>query len=156
MIRRGSSRRRGAAAVEFAVLVSIILVPVLLGMWEVGRMVEAQQLLHNAAREGARRAASGKMTNSEVTTVVLQYLQNAGLPTANATVTVQNLGPSSATDVSNAIQMDRLRITVTVPFADLRWTALNQITPFTALTGEAEWRCLRDRDFPFISDSPIE
>ena len=46
------------AAVEFAMILPVILT-LLLGIWEVGRMIEIQQILYNAAREGGRQAAYG-------------------------------------------------------------------------------------------------
>ena len=48
-------KRRGAAAVEFAVVAPIFLLLVF-GMIEYGRMVMVQQVLTNASREGARCA----------------------------------------------------------------------------------------------------
>ena len=50
--------RRGSAAVEAAVVMPVI-VTMLLGMLEVGRLVEVQEIMNNAAREGARQAAGG-------------------------------------------------------------------------------------------------
>src|SRR5262249_35393996 len=104
-------RRRAAAAVELAILLPTVLVPLLLGIWEMGRIVEAQQILDNAAREGARQATTGKKTNSQVTQVVLQYLTNAGLATTdatntvNVTVTVNDL-TNPGTDAAAANQLD--------------------------------------------------
>ena len=51
--------RDGAAAVEFAVCFSFILLPVMAGVWEGGRIVEIQQVAYSAAREGARSASTG-------------------------------------------------------------------------------------------------
>ena len=57
-------RSRGAAAaVEFA-LVLPVLVTLMVGLWEVGRIIQVQQVLSNAAREGARVAAQGQTINS--------------------------------------------------------------------------------------------
>ncbi len=42
--------RRAAAAVEMALLAPLM-TTLLLGIWEVARMVEVQQLVNNAARE---------------------------------------------------------------------------------------------------------
>ena len=72
-------RRRGTAAVEAAVLLPLALM-LMLGTWEVGRMVEVSQILNNAAREGGRSASTGQNTNSQVQQTVLNYLTNAGLP----------------------------------------------------------------------------
>ena len=46
-------RRRGDAIVEFAILAPI-LVLILFGVLEMGRVVDAWLVVHNAAREGAR------------------------------------------------------------------------------------------------------
>ena len=87
--RRASGCRRGVAAVEAALLLPVALI-LMLGTWEIGRMVEVEQILNNAAREGGRAASGGQDTNSQVQQVVLNYLQNAGLPSASATVTVSD------------------------------------------------------------------
>jgi len=51
--RRWRNDRRGAAAVEFAV-VAPILVTIMMGLIQSGRGYEAKNLLEGAAREGAR------------------------------------------------------------------------------------------------------
>lgn len=56
--------RRGVAAVETAVVLTFILVPLLIGIWEMGRVVQVQQIVANAAREGARLAAQARTINS--------------------------------------------------------------------------------------------
>jgi Flp pilus assembly protein TadG len=48
-------RRRATAAVEFALLAPLLLM-ILFGILEVGRIVDAWLVVHNAAREGARAA----------------------------------------------------------------------------------------------------
>jgi Flp pilus assembly protein TadG len=87
-----------------------VVLPVLLlflvGLWEVGRVVMVMQIMDNAAREGARLAASGCWTSSnahpsmlppstnndyEVQTKVLVYLQADGVNTTGAQVTVTNV-----------------------------------------------------------------
>ena len=90
----------------------------LLGTWELGRMSEVQQILNNAVREvAARQASAGQMTNSQVQSVVTNYVNNAGLPTTNVVVTVQDL-TSPGTDVSVASQSDQLQVTVSILFTD--------------------------------------
>src|SRR5438105_3836573 len=54
------TRRGGLAAVEMAVALPFIAI-LIFGIWDVGRMVEVQQLVNNAAREGARLAAVGSL-----------------------------------------------------------------------------------------------
>ncbi|MCI0701898.1 MAG: pilus assembly protein [Planctomycetia bacterium] len=94
--------RRGVAAVEMAFVVMLFVIPVLFGIWEVGRFVQIQQIVSNAAREGARIAAQGYTINTSgaptqikvstgatnVKDVVYDYLHGAGLT---------NLQPSDVT-----------------------------------------------------------
>src|SRR5262249_21022107 len=87
--------RRATAAVELALTLPLILW-LLIGLWEVGRIVEVQQFLFNAAREGARQAATGQYTNAQVQQIALNYLKiglndSSGSMTQNATATVVNL-----------------------------------------------------------------
>src|SRR5437016_2897541 len=63
MIRRApGARRSAAAAVELAFMMPFLLI-LLLGVWEVGRLIEVQQILNDAAREGARLASLGHIIN---------------------------------------------------------------------------------------------
>src|SRR5262245_23075391 len=83
-------RRSGSAVVEFSIVLPI-LVTLLLGIWEVGRMVQVKQILDNAAREGARAASTGFETLPQVDATVKNYLAAAGLKTDGYVVTVYNL-----------------------------------------------------------------
>src|SRR3954453_12745808 len=101
---RRRNTRGGVAAVEFAVVLPLLFT-LLVGVWEVGRVIQVQQVMVNAAREGARLAAQGQTINLtgaytqiSVTTgtpnirdTVLNYLAGAGIPTTGATVTFQFL-----------------------------------------------------------------
>src|SRR3954447_16616528 len=90
---RVPSSRAGAAAVEFAVVLPLIFL-LLLGTWEVARLVQVHAILSNAAREGARLAAQGQIINltgvytqivvtgadpnsPDVTSTVKYYVHNA-------------------------------------------------------------------------------
>jgi Flp pilus assembly protein TadG len=153
---RRSRQRRGNAACEFAILAPF-LVMLLLGTWEVGRLVQVRQILANAAREGCRQAATGRNTTSDIQTVVCQYLKDAGLPDyssqASSVVTVTNV--TSGGDVGDASQGDQIRIGVSIPFSDVRWVALNLITNTnTRLNGEADWVGLMDQAYPSSTTSP--
>src|ERR1700732_4155253 len=94
--------RRGASAVELAFLLPLILL-LIFAIWDGGRLVEVQQLLSNAAREGARQAATGSMLDgatgaqvnfmtSDVQQTVLNYLSRNGLNTSNVGVQFTELG----------------------------------------------------------------
>ena len=99
----------------------------MLGTWEVGRMVEVGQILNNAAREGGRSASTGQYTSSQVQQTVMNYLMNAGLPYTSATVTVTDL-TNPGTDCKAATEMDQLQITVSIPFSVVRWSAATLVT----------------------------
>ncbi len=85
--------RRGAAAVEFAIVAPVFFLLVF-GMIEYGRMVMVQQVITNASREGARVGVLDGATTAAVTTAVENYLQSAGIQ--GATVGVTPSPPSSA------------------------------------------------------------
>jgi Flp pilus assembly protein TadG len=128
-------RRQGVAAVELAFVLPLILLPVMFGVWEVGRLIQVQQIVNNSVREGARAASTGQYTNSQVQQVVLKYLTNAGVSTTSVTATVSN--QTRGGDVSSptlgqggtAQQLDSLQVTVSVPFSNVYWIALNYFVP---------------------------
>jgi Flp pilus assembly protein TadG len=116
MLRHRSSRpvRRGVAAIELAFAVLLLVVPLLIGIWEVGRLVQVQQTVSNAAREGARIAAQGYTIDASGNTAqirtgtgpvnvqqtVYNYLYAAGLTNlrpADVTVTFAFLTPRTTT-----------------------------------------------------------
>ena len=105
-------QRRGAAAVEFAV-VAPVFVLLVFGMIEFGRMVMVQQMLTNAAREGARLGVIEGNTATDVETRVDNYLAAANI--TGATVTVTTL-PASGSDTG-----DRISVTVSIPFGQVSW-----------------------------------
>ena len=147
--------RRGAAAVEFAIVASL-LVPVLLGIWEVGRLVQVQQLTHNAAREAGRQASTGTKTATEVRDAALNYLTRAGINTTGATVTVVNLTNPARSDPTNANQMDQFQITLALPFKNVRWIFADQITNTTELTATTDWYSMKDAPLTVSTSVPIE
>jgi Flp pilus assembly protein TadG len=121
--------RPGVAAVEMAFLLPSVLVPLLFGMWEMGRLIQAQQVVANAVREGGRTASTGQFTSAQVQTVVLNYLQNGGISTAGVTPVVTNLTRGGDVSVPNTHQLDQLQVSVTVPYSNVQWMAFNYILP---------------------------
>jgi len=86
-----SRRRSGAAAVEFAFVVTFVLSPILVGIWEMGRAIQVQQIVANAAREGARLAAQGRTINqngsvSQIVTSIDPASNPNALPNVKAAV----------------------------------------------------------------------
>lgn len=151
---RDRSNRRGVAAVEFAVVLPLLLL-VLAGLWEVGDMVRVQQLLSNAARVGGRQASTGLNTSAQVEQSVIQYLQNAGLPTSNVVVSVVDV--TSGGDVSNAQQLDQINVAVTIPFKDVAWDALSYVVSANSqITGTATWFSMVDLPVTVNTTLPIQ
>jgi hypothetical protein len=73
-------KRRGVAAVEFAFCLPLILL-LLMGLWEVGRIVQVSNVIRNGGREAARDASLAQDNLQAVATKLAAFLQGA-LPTA--------------------------------------------------------------------------
>ena len=169
--RRTNQRRRAVAAVEFALILPVIMILVS-GLLEVGRMAEVQQIVTEAAREGGRQASTTLLTTAQVQQVVTEYLQAAlndgdgtgktgQTRTQNATITVTNLTSSDAsgtpprTDPTGAVQLDQFQVVVTIPFRDLRWASPSLVTNnSTLVTGTALWNSMADLAYPTPSAPP--
>ena len=147
--------RRGVAATE-AAFVLPLLVLLMMGVWEVGRMVEVNQLLTNAVREGARLAAGGTQNNTPVTVAMVQaevqnYMTAAGLPSAavtGSTVSLTNKSSNTWTDPSSASPLDWYQVSVTIPsgsaYNSLRWGLISTITGMTSITVTTNWYSAND------------
>ncbi|QEL13988.1 TadE family protein [Limnoglobus roseus] len=175
MIRRSSpSRRCGVATVEAAVVLSLLLVPVLLGVWEVGRLIYVQQVVTNAAREGARLAAQGRIVNRlgtptaiafstgtpNVKDTVYQALITGGLSNlAQTDVTVKfafdndTLTASPSYNPSDGTKNQRFRVYVEIPFSKVRWITVGLVNP-TIVSYTVDWQMLVDDAFTVNSDLP--
>jgi Flp pilus assembly protein TadG len=150
-------RRRalpGIVAVEAAIILPVVLT-LLLGVWEVGRLVQITAIVNSAARQGGRIAASGVSNGTNVTVATVQqtvqgYMTAAGLPSAavnGAQIQVVNLSSHNWTDPCNATSLDPFKITVVIPsgtaFNSLRWTLLS-LTGVTQIAGQAQWVSAND------------
>jgi Flp pilus assembly protein TadG len=104
--------RRGAAAVEFAVVAPLFFLLVF-GMIEFGRMVMIQQVITNGSREGARIAVLDGATTGEVVTAVDNYLTNSSVTGATVTVT-----PDPPTTAGYG---EPVTVVVSIPFSQVSW-----------------------------------
>ena len=136
--------RRGTAAVELAVCLPFLLI-VIAGIWEVGRMVTAQQIIANAAREGGREVAAGQTSVATIQQQVVNYCNMNGLSNVTTSmVTVTNITAAARNDPTTCNQLDQWRVTVTVPYSSIKWSNIAQITPTTAITASADWYSMKD------------
>ena len=150
-----ANRREGTAAVEFAVIL-IFIVPLLIGLWEVGRLVEVQQLMNNAVREGARQASTGNKDSTAVKQDVVQYLTLNGIPCAESNVTLTNMTSSARNNPPSALQLDQFHIEVKIPFNSVRWVLLNKITNVQDLSAAADFYSMRDIPLTINATIPVK
>ena len=109
-----SSRRseRGSVLLEMAMTLPLLLL-VSVAIFELGRAYQTQQVLTNAAREGARMAVLPDASTSNVETRVRQYLESGRLSdpdTASVDIVTTATIPMGAATVSASV------VTVNYPF----------------------------------------
>ena len=103
--------RRGASAVEFAVVAPLFFMLVF-GCIEFGRALMVQQILTNASRVGARQAITLNANESDVISTATNYATSTSVTGVSVTVT-----PNPAT----ALAGDMVSVTVSVPFSNVSW-----------------------------------
>jgi len=138
-IRRQRWMRRGAAAVEFALVVPV-LVAVVVGAPDVSQFLNVGQTVSNASREGARRASDYSVSDvATVTTTVRNYLA-ASFPNLNssqinsaATITVRDSsgGTITGSGLGNVASGATISVEVSLTYNSVRW-----ISGFPGLNGK--------------------
>lgn len=105
--RTRKNRQKAQAIVEFAFVLPVLLL-MLMGIIEFGRIFMAQQTITNAAREGARIGILPSSTLADVEGTVSTYMNISGLE-GPSTITVANVGPTvqpgAATSVTVQYQL---------------------------------------------------
>jgi Flp pilus assembly protein TadG len=173
---RSTTRRRGVAAVEFAVVLPLLLL-LLVGIWELGRIINVQIIMNNAARDGARLAAQANIVNTtgaytqikfssgtpNIQGAIQAYLNAAGITNQTGLVIeLQFMEPAASggatptaknADPYTGVKNQRFRVRVSIPYDNVRWTTLTVINPST-LTAEAYWQCLVDDPFTVNTTLP--
>lgn len=124
-------KRRGVAAVEFAVVAPIFFI-FTMGIVEVGRLVMVQQVLTTASREGARVAILDSASTSSVQAAVSTYLSNVAISGATTTV--------SPTTLSSALPGDPVTVTVSINYANVSWLPSPWFFSQSTLTAQTQMR----------------
>lgn len=116
--RLNPGNRRGQGVVEFALLVPVLLL-ILLGIIELGWLMNVNLQVSNAAREGARAAAVGK-TTANVSTRVTNFLSGMNItPTVTQQYSTDNGSTWTTLGTTNSINnapngsLVRIRLQVT-------------------------------------------
>jgi hypothetical protein len=125
-----------------------------LGVLEIGRYIDVYMMINAAAREGARQASTGQMTNAQVIAAVTGCVQAAGLPTNQLTVTVSDL-TNPGTDVSQATILDNLQVTATLPYVNVRWITTSFFTNATTqVSSTVYWVSSNPQSYPSNVTAP--
>ena len=177
MIRRRFQARRGVASIELALVFMFFVIPLMLEIFEIGRLVQVQQIVSNAAREGARLAAQGYTISStgaptqiyaystsgtpSVDTAVYNYLIGAGLTnlqTSDVATTFTFTGPNASgitpTDPYLGTQNEPFTVQVEIPWSKVRWVNLGFLPAGTTVTYTVNWQMLVDQPFTLNTTLP--
>jgi Flp pilus assembly protein TadG len=156
-------------------MTTVVLFPLLIGVWEVGRLIQVKQIVANATREGCRLAAQGYTINSSgtvtqiktstgspnVTDAVYDYLIAAGFTnlqpsdvTVTFTFTAARSDGQAATEPYQGEKGQPFTVSVSIPWAKVRWVNLGIITP-TTVDSSLNWRMVVDDPFTLNDTLPV-
>lgn len=156
-------RRRGAAAVEAAFVLPILLI-MLLGLWEWGRVIQIDQYLKGAAREGARKAAVGwtykpgtsttstgreDVTYDDVKLAVQGHLRACGLPMSvvdAVEVFLTGVDSAEAFTPSTAAPLEKYKVTVRIAGEAYKSLKFTPMTPLVSQSAECVWASSNDKE----------
>jgi Flp pilus assembly protein TadG len=127
-------RERGAAAVEMAIVLPLLLL-LIGGLIDFGRLFYDRALLTNAARDGVRLAS----IQQDSTTVVVPRTKSAAAP--------RSVNVAVSADPTTCLAPSTISVTVT-PATPFKWTMLDVIpslvggtVPAPSIKGEATMSC---------------
>ncbi len=135
--RRRLKSEAGAELIEMALTLPLLLFA-LMAIVDFGLLFQRQEILHNAAREGARLSGHATSPPAEVQARVLDYMTTSGLP-AGGSVVITPTTFSAAGVTFNASQVDVFHFhefTFLGPIANWFGGSFSSIT----LTGQATMR----------------
>ncbi|NOY28692.1 MAG: pilus assembly protein [Planctomycetes bacterium] len=136
----GAMKRRGAVAVEFAVVLPFLLATVA-GMIELTRAYDVQNLLETGAREGARFASmdrsgmlqEGETSNEKLISDVTNFMVSSGVPAGDVQVVIRDAAnpeqPFDLDDPANDLAL--FEVEVNVPFSSVSLTPISEANDYT-------------------------
>src|SRR5438045_4107642 len=126
-------RDDGAALIEAAFVLPMLLF-VSIGIIEFGRAFQTWQIVTNAAREGARVAVLGGMSDDAVKTRVKDYLQMGIDSPASAAITINR---TTTVSLGGAATASASRVQVDYPFTFIVMQPLAQLLVKDSTVGNA-------------------
>ena len=127
--------RKGAVAVEFAVMAPVLMT-IVMGLVQTTAMYDAQNMLETAAREGARFAAmdregmlaDNQTTNQKIEQDIKNFLASSGLDPNDVQVDILDYEDLSKTfDLDNPDNDLRLfQVEVKVPYSSISYTPVSE------------------------------
>ena len=136
-------RRRGAAAVETAIIM-VPLLMLLFGVFEYGRLLMDLNVLNNAAREGCRYALvnnTDPSVASKTKTVVTNFMAGRDAGFGGFTVTVSGTHQGASTAVNNLVAGDFITVTVTGTYKFMNIIPLVPSLPSFTLSSSVTMAC---------------
>ena len=120
-MRRSNRRKRsrGVAMLELAIVLPILIM-LLLGIIEMGRVMMLNNVSTNAVREASRRAIRQGMTNAEVLSTVNGYLDAGGVSQTGRQVYIRNSAGASV-DLTTIKSHQMVSVEVQLPYANNTW-----------------------------------
>src|SRR5262245_5826433 len=109
---RHNRAERGTAIVEAAIILTIFFM-FLFGIFEAGRFLNTQQVLTNAAREGARfgvtplSGTNTLPTDTEISNRVDEYLASASISGQTVTVTPTSVATGNITTTYTSVKVEK-------------------------------------------------
>src|SRR5262249_52780111 len=131
-------KRRGASAVEFALVASIFFLLVF-AIIEFGRVFMTLELLTEAARVGCRQGITPNATNAQIQQAATNFLTNVGIQGEIATVIIND--GAGIQQAQNATSNSEITVRVTIPAANITWFP-SFVSPATTLKGQ--WTLRRE------------
>jgi Flp pilus assembly protein TadG len=130
---RIAHEERGTALVEAAIIIPLVLL-LMVGIFEVGRLYQTFQVLTNATREGARASVVPTGNSADVQAIVKQYMEDGQLSKADdAAISVNR----AASIMVNGTPVSASLVTVDYPFQFMVLQPVAQLVVSGSTAGQA-------------------
>ena len=130
-LNRNAARRRGTAAVEFAVVAPVVLLFVF-GAIESGRAMFLQHVAVNTARSACRQGILAPSSNATIQSTATTALNAIGVKGGTTVILV---GGDAGRDANSASPGDLIDVTVNVPYGPNSWLPLPMYLGEKSLVG---------------------